>query len=173
MTEVRRYGTPGRKYGLIFVFLLSATGCASVFHGTKQRIAVFSEPAGATASVGDQRITTPGTLVLPRRAKSVEVRIVKDGYVAKTIRLDRKISGTVWWNAGWIVAGAALGAAATQGGVLSGSSGNSGDAILVGGIGLGGLGFFVDFKSGAAYRLEPATLVVKLEREEPRPPPKS
>ena len=155
---------------MILGAFLAATGCASIFHGTSQRIDVFSDPPGATVSTGGQRITTPGTLVLPRKAESVEVRIEKEGYDPKMVRLVRKVSGNVWWNAGWIVAGAALGLAATQSSVLSGSS-NSGDAIFLGGVAVGGLGFLVDFKSGAAYRLEPATLVVKLEREEPRSPP--
>jgi len=89
----------------------------------------------------------------------------------KTVRLARKVSGAVWWNAGWIVAGGALGLAAAQASVLSGSSNNSGDAISLGGIGVGGLGFLIDYKSGAAYRLEPARLAVKLDRDETRPSP--
>jgi hypothetical protein len=158
-----------RTRAVIVVFLVPIlTACASVFHGTRRRIDVFSEPAGATVSAGDQSTTTPGTLSLPRKAKSVEVRIAKDGYKPKTIRLVRKTSGAVWWNAGWILAGAGLGAAATQGSVLSGS-GSSGDAVLVAGIGLAGVGFAVDYANGAAYRLEPATLAVRLEPEAPSP----
>lgn len=164
MMQVGRSGKRANRGILILCPLLSATACASILHGTRQRIDVFSEPAGATVSAGDQSTMTPGTLSLPRKAESVEVRIVKDGYKAKTIRLVRQTSGAVWWNVGWILAGAGLGAAATQGSILSGS-GSSGDAILIGGIGLAGVGFVVDFTNGAAYRLEPARLVVKLEPE--------
>jgi len=168
VTEVRRQ-TAFIRRGAILASCLLGTSCASLLHGTKQRIQVFSEPPGATASAGDQHITTPGELVLPRKSISIEVRVAKQGYVPKTVRLIRRVSGAVWWNAGWVVAGAALGLAVTQADALSGSSG-SGDAILLGGVGLGGLGFFVDFQSGAAYRLEPAILTVKLEPEGQGPP---
>lgn len=178
MTEARRCETWSRGRSttlpvsrlLILGSWFLATGCASIFHGASQRIEVFSDPPSATATAGDKRITTPGTIVLPRKAESVEVRIEKEGYTPKTVRLARRVSGAVWWNVGWIAAGVALGLGAAQASLLSGSSGNSGDGFVLGGIGVGGLGFLIDFKSGAAYRLEPATLVVKLERE-PQPSP--
>ena len=154
---------------VLWVFAFLAGGCGSIFHGTSQRIQVVTDPPGATASAGTERVTTPGTLHLSRKARSAEIRIEKEGYVPKTVRLARRVSGLVWTNLGWGVAGAFLDFAYAQASVLtaSRSSGENRDDLMVAGFGLAGLGFAIDFTSGGAYRLEPRTVVARLEREQP------
>lgn len=146
------------------VALLSA-GCATIFHGRTQRIEVVTDPPGATAVAGGQRISTPGFLLLRRDQTDLEIRIVKEGYAARTVRLTRRVSGLVWANLGWAGLGLAVGA--TQRPLFSRTSDSPGNAWAVGGAGAAAFGFGVDFVTGGAYRLEPATLVVKLEEAGP------
>jgi hypothetical protein len=140
---------------------LLAGGCATVFRGTKQKVEVFTDPPGATAIAGDQRITTPGVLRLARKAKSTEVRIEKAGYQTRTATLERRADGLVWLNMIGIpvgmLAGGAIGA---QTG--SGWLGNTGEGMAYGGAIAPVAAFATDYGTGGAYRLVPAKLVVKL-----------
>ncbi len=148
-------------------------GCASVIHGTTQRIEVITAPEGAVATADGQTVTTPGVLRLHRKAKLIEIRVEKEGYLPRIVHLTRVTSDAVWWNfveiPVGIVAGGAAGANATNdGGWFSGLAG----AVYggaAGGIGLTGIGFAVDYANGAAYRLEPAKVVVRLEPVEVTP----
>jgi hypothetical protein len=149
------------------VLALAAGGCATVFQGTRQKIEVISEPAGATASVLGQQVTTPGILVLPRKAKTLEIKVEKEGYQARTIALRRVTSGLVYLNFIGIPAGIVGGAAAGKG--LSNDHGwfagwtEAAYGALAGGVGLSGAAFAIDYANGSAYRLEPAKVVVRLE----------
>ena len=143
-------------------FLL-AGGCASVLHGTRQKVEVFTDPPGATATAGDQQVTTPGVLKLPRKVKNTEIRIEKEGFVSKTVVLERRTSGLVWLNFVGIPAGFfGVGGAAASGSDLSGID-RARNGAIVGGVGLPALGFLTDYGNGAAYRLDPARVVVRLD----------
>jgi hypothetical protein len=153
-----------RRAVVLAVALLPA-GCATIFHGRTQRIEIVTDPPGATAVAGGQRVSTPGFLLLRRDQTDFEIRIEKDGYAPKTVRLTRRVSGLVWANLGWAGLGLAVGA--TQQPLFSRTSDSPGNAWVVGGAGAAAFGFGVDFVTGGAYRLEPATVVVKLEMPEP------
>jgi hypothetical protein len=146
---------------LVLVTGLLAGGCATVFRGTRQNVEVFTDPPGATATAGDQRITTPGTLRLSRKEKLTEVRIEKAGYETRVAMIERRASGLVWLNMLGIPAGA------LAGGVLGSKSGSGWLGNLEEGMAYGGAiapaaAFATDYQTGAAYRLVPARLVVKL-----------
>ncbi|MFN2384718.1 MAG: hypothetical protein ABR576_00235 [Thermoanaerobaculia bacterium] len=146
---------------LVLVSGLLAGGCATVFRGTRQSVEVFTDPPGATAIAGNQRITTPGTLRLARKEKLIEVRIEKAGYESRIATIERRASGLVWLNMIGIPAGA------LAGGVLgsktgSGWLGNSDEGMAYGGAIAPAAAFATDYQTGAAYRLVPARLVVKL-----------
>lgn len=83
---------------VLLALSLAAGGCASVLHGTRQKVEVFTDPPGATATAGDQQVTTPGVLKLPRKVKSTQIRIEKEGFAPKTVVLERRTSGLVWLN---------------------------------------------------------------------------
>lgn len=153
------------RRAVVLVVALLPAGCATIFHGRTQRIEVVTEPPGATAIVGSQRISTPGFLVLRRDQTDFEIRIEKEGYAKRTVRLTRRVSGLVWANLGWAGLGLAVGA--TQRPLFSRTYDSPGNAWVVGGAGAAAFGFGVDFVSGGAYRLEPATVVVKLEAPVP------
>ena len=149
--------------------LIAAGGCASVLHGSRQKVEVFTDPPGATATAGDQHVTTPGVLTLPRKDKNTEIRIEKDGFASKTVRLDRRTSGLVWLNfigiPVGVYGGAYAGAASSNDNGWFGSLENAGKGAVVGGAAFPGIGFLADFQTGAAYRLDPARVVVRLEPE--------
>lgn len=148
----------------VLLALLGAGGCASVIHGTRQKVEVFTDPPGATATAGDQRVTTPGVLKLSRKERNMEIRIEKEGFAPKTFRLERRTSGLVWLN----LIGVPAGVVGVGGAAGSGSDGLSGldrirSGAIAGGVGLPAAGFLIDYGNGAAYRLDPARVVVRLE----------
>ena len=154
---------PANLLPLLLLPILT-TGCATVLHGTRQDVRVETEPPGATASVEGQTITTPGVLELRRREKAQEVLIEKYGYVSRRVALSRKTSGLVWANFAFIPVGAAAGAA------VGGSTTNDWDFFekaanggLAGGLILPAAAFGIDFATGAAYKLDPPTILVRLE----------
>ncbi len=140
-------------------------GCASVFHGTRQRVEIFTDPPGATATAGDQQVTTPGVLKLPRKVKNTEIRIEKEGFAPKTVLLERRTSGLVWLNLIGVPAGVmagAVGGAASSGDTWPALE-RAGTGALAGSALVPAAGFWMDFQNGGAYRLEPARVVVRLE----------
>ena len=149
-----------RRVVLMAAALLSAD-CATIFHGRMQRIEIVTDPPGATAVAAGASVTSPGFLRLRRDATDLEIWVEKEGYVSKTVRLARRVSGLVWTNLGWAGLGAAIGA--TQPPLFKRGSDSPGDAWVVGGVGATAFGFGVDYITGAAYRLEPVTVVVKLD----------
>lgn len=159
----------GRRFLPILscTLLLFGVGCATILHGPNQSVEVVTAPEGARASALGRTVTTPGVLRLPRKAEHVEIRIDKEGFEPRIVRLERTTSGAVWWNfvevPVGVVSGGAAGAAMTSGeGWFSGLTG----AVYGGaaaGAGLTGIGFAIDYANGAAYRLTPTRVVVRLE----------
>ena len=128
------------------LLLLSlTTGCATVLHGTRQIVRVETDPPGATASAGGRSVTTPGVLKLHRRETNLEVVVEKEGYVTRHVIL--RCTGPNLTRANW--AFGLVGGAATKSfvGVL---------ALPVAALG-------IDYATGAAYRLEPSAIFLRLE----------
>ena len=124
-------------------------GCATMANGSRQPVAVTSEPAGAHVFVnGRPAGTTPLRLDLKRRQKRTVLRIERDGFLPREIRLERTLSG---WTAGNFVfanpyAGQGTSTPPKYSTQLLGTAS----------------GFGVDFLTGAAFRF-PATVTVTLE----------
>ena len=76
------------------------SGCSSLVHGDHQSVRLFSTPNGATVTV-DNRIhtATAGTVNLSRYEDHTAV-FEKEGYEPLTLKIERSMSGLVWWN-GW------------------------------------------------------------------------
>jgi len=77
--------------------LVLFSGCALIEHGKTQVVHIESSPPGARAIIqpGNQEITTPGDVVLPRKS-SYAVRIERDGYEHASVALVSTSSGTLW-----------------------------------------------------------------------------
>ena len=154
------------RMSLLLVLAPLLSGCATVIHGTRQNVRVETDPPGATASAGDQKITTPGVLRLRRKEKALEIVVEKAGYETRRVALTRKDSALQWFNmigipAG-VVAGASAGADHSSSDISSGLR-NTATGAIVGGVAISGAGMLIDHGNGAAYTLDPPLVVLRLE----------
>src|SRR5208282_85572 len=86
-----------RFIGLMFVFGLLLSGCATVFKGPTRSVDLSSEPAGANVFVdGNDMGDTPITLnLVSNRFHTITVK--KSGYPTKTYEITNRVGGL------WIV----------------------------------------------------------------------
>ena len=74
------------------------TGCATIIHGTTEKIAVSSTPTDAQVMIkGVPVASTPGIIELKRIDTNIVLRLEKEGYEPSEVILNRKYSG---WIAG-------------------------------------------------------------------------
>jgi PEGA domain-containing protein len=127
------------------------SGCAHLFNGTTQGIAVSSAPPGARILVRGQAVgVTPTKITLPRRDSRLVLRFEKDGYQPAEVPLKRSVSG-------WIVGDIVLGPMQLANQGLSSTSQQAAAALIAPSVFLA-----VDFLTGAAYKL-PAQVRVVLQ----------
>lgn len=94
---------------LVITTLMMAfsTGCASIIHGTSQKIPIESNPPGAVVFVdGEIRGRTPLSIRLRRREANNEVTLELEGYEPMTKTIGRRFS---WWYAGNVIFGGLIG----------------------------------------------------------------
>ena len=72
---------------------IMATGCATVFYGTHQKIEVVTNPPGATVTVypGENEYRSPTALRL-RRVGNYTLRITHPGFEPETVILDEVLA---------------------------------------------------------------------------------
>lgn len=92
---------------LLFILFGSGYGCATIVHGTTQKIPVSSDPSGANLTVAGQttKHTTPCEVELSRKSDHI-LKIEKDGCQPSTVEIRHVVSGAV---AGNILAGGLIG----------------------------------------------------------------
>jgi hypothetical protein len=157
--------TPVRSLALLATALFS-TGCASVLLPSRDTLKVVTDPPGATASAGDVSVVTPGALKIPRRKEPVVVRVEKEGFVPREVRIGWSRSGVAWANVAGVGIGA-LGTLSTT--VCTGYWGRDDShctadatALLVGAA-VTAAGLALDLSSSKNYSLERDDLVLRLE----------
>ncbi len=133
-------------------------GCASAVHGTRQRVSVVTDPAGAVARFGFESITTPGELQLPRKPKTVTVTIEKEGYEPVEVVLRRKVSGAVWLNLLAIPVGVAVGSQLSDDDEMLDEVDKGAKGALL----LTPIAFAGDFILGGAYRRDRNAIEITL-----------
>lgn len=82
---------------ILLVCVAEMAGCATIMHGTTQRVRIESTPAGARAAVGSQTVTTPAEITLARGGIYI-VNFDKAGYVPTYAHIVETTSGFVWGN---------------------------------------------------------------------------
>jgi hypothetical protein len=119
---------------------LGMTGCATMVTPS-QKVLFDSDPSGAAVTVGDRQFTTPAKVTLSGKRFHVAV-FRKDGYHVTEYTVRRKINPAYYFNCGWAVLGP---------------------------IGLipGLIGLAVDTSTGAAWKLYPSLVCVRLTPCEP------
>ena len=153
-----------RLVPLLAVALL-ATGCATVFHGSSDKLKVVTDPPGATARAGDVSIVTPGVLKITRRKEPVVVRVEKEGFEPREVTVTWSRSGLVGLNA--LGVGLGLGATLASGiciNVMGGGCSNETTVTpLLVGAAITAAGLALDLPSSKKYSLERDDLVLRLE----------
>jgi hypothetical protein len=84
--------TPSKAwFGIILVVCSS---CAAIVHGSRQRVAVHSDPPGARVFVNgtDQGVQTPANISVKRRTSDYTPKFVREGYEPYTHQLVRRFN---------------------------------------------------------------------------------
>jgi hypothetical protein len=81
------------KIPILLIALFLMTGCATIFTGTKDRIAFTSTPSGATIyKDGVEICTTPCNYRVKRSVNDTELEFKLDGYETRMITLDKEFN---------------------------------------------------------------------------------
>jgi hypothetical protein len=92
---------------LLMGITLSATSCASIITGTKDKITFNSTPEGAKVfHKGIEKCTTPCTAEIPRSLSKQMVTFEKEGYTNKEVKLTKTFNPVTLIN---ILLGGAIG----------------------------------------------------------------
>lgn len=93
---------------VLAVSMLAVAGCASIMHGTSQKIGISSTPTRASVSIDNKPLgNTPVFADLKRKEEHV-VTIEMPGYEKAQLTITKSVSGWVWGN---IVFGGIIGLA--------------------------------------------------------------
>ena len=158
-----------RSIGLLALTLLSATGCATMHHGSWEKIGVESNPPGAFVAVDcgeaahHPRGVTPMVVSVPRAETQCRLRISKEGYETRTVRLSRHVAPEAKGNFGGVRAGAEIFSDSIF--CCDEDSAFVGAVTMLGGAIYGGVGLAVDRATGAMFEHHPQTVIVRLHRE--------
>ncbi|MDQ2871411.1 MAG: hypothetical protein M3S32_11745 [Acidobacteriota bacterium] len=86
----RAGGTAGALGALLLI------GCASTrSRDSSQRVPVITNPSGATATAGLQKITTPGAIVVPPGATEMDIVVSMPGYRTAVVPLGPESFSTL------------------------------------------------------------------------------
>jgi len=91
---------------VVLAVAVGVAGCASIMHGTGQKLNIASEPAGATVSVDDEVVGVTPVVAKLRRNDPHTIAVKLDGYQPFQIRTTRHMDG---WVLGNLVFGGPLG----------------------------------------------------------------
>ena len=151
------------------VAALLSSGCASLFYPSHDDLQVVTDPPGATATCGDARVVTPGTLRISRRkTPSVVVRVEKQGYETREIAIARShVFPTKPWALPGVVAIAGALAAEGCSSIEWPECRDAASATAVAALLVTAAGAAVDSASPRTYALPRHELVLRLEPVRP------
>lgn len=96
------------KTVLILAVAATVVGCASIMHGSKQKIGISSTPTGASVTVDNKPLGVTPVFADLKRGEEHIVAIEMDGYEKTSLTITKSVSGWVWGN---IVFGGLIGLA--------------------------------------------------------------
>jgi len=88
--------------------LVILAGCASIMHGTTQKVGISSQPTGANVMVDNMPLGITPVFADLKRGSEHLVTIEMPGYQKAQLTITKKVSGWVWGN---IVFGGLIGLA--------------------------------------------------------------
>jgi hypothetical protein len=90
------------------VLLVGLWGCATIMHGTSQKIGISSTPTGAKVSIDNKDLGVTPLFADLKRGEDHIVKIEMEGYQKSELTITKSVSGWVWGN---IVFGGLIGLA--------------------------------------------------------------
>lgn len=78
--------------------VLGTVGCATIMHGTTQKVGISSSPTGATVTVGNKLFGRTPLFADLERGEEHIVTIEMVGYEKSQLTLTKSVSGWVWGN---------------------------------------------------------------------------
>ena len=90
------------------VVSIAVVGCASIMHGTTQKVGISSSPSGAAVSIDNKQYGNTPLFADLKRGEEHIVTIEMPGYAKSQLTLTKSVSGWVWGN---IVFGGIIGLA--------------------------------------------------------------
>lgn len=90
-----KFGLRGVIAGLA---LVATVGCASIMHGTTQKVGISSAPTGAKVTVNNLAYGSTPVFADLKRGEEHIVTIEMDGYEKSQLTLTKGVSGWVWGN---------------------------------------------------------------------------
>jgi hypothetical protein len=90
------------------VAAVATVGCASIMHGTSQKVGISSSPTGATVTVDNKPLGNTPLFADLKRGEEHVVTIEMAGYEKSQLTVTKSVSGWVWGN---IVFGGLIGLA--------------------------------------------------------------
>ncbi|MGB9702376.1 MAG: PEGA domain-containing protein [Candidatus Kapaibacteriota bacterium] len=83
----------GKAISIIIISILLFNGCATIFHGTSDKVSFSSEPSGCKVYVNGQLMgNTPLELKLESK-HSYSIEFKKDGFESKTVQITNSVAG--------------------------------------------------------------------------------
>lgn len=82
----------------LVVLSLIVWGCATIMHGTAQKIGISSAPSGARVAVDNRDFGVTPLFAELKRGDDHIVRIELDGYQKVELTVTKSVSGWVWGN---------------------------------------------------------------------------
>ena len=148
----------------VSLVLLLSMGCSTLDRGPMQRVFIETDPAGASVDltrcgVRHEELTTPVTVLVPRRVKRCSILLHHEGYEPARVMLERKRAE----NPAYFIETVDT---------LCGSCDSLSDfvfSVAFGGL-LWGAARGVDKMAGSDYVLVPREVQIALVPEEPRQP---
>ena len=98
----------GLRGVIVVVVAVATVGCASIMHGTSQKVGISSSPTGATVTVDNKPLGNTPLFADLKRGEEHVVTIEMAGYEKSQLTLTKSVSGWVWGN---IVFGGLIGLA--------------------------------------------------------------
>jgi len=80
------------------MIIFSLLECATIMHGTTQKIGIGSNPSGASVSINGASVGQTPLFYDLKRKDNYIVKIELSGYLLYETTITRKVSGWVWGN---------------------------------------------------------------------------
>ncbi len=83
---------------LVAAIAIVVVGCATIMHGTNQKIGISSTPTGASVSVDNKPLGVTPVFANLKRGDEHIVTIEMEGYEKTSLTITKSVSGWVWGN---------------------------------------------------------------------------